>query len=68
MDQLFGIFEGKYSVPKVKNFLEIRNVNKINHLQISSDTRYQARNVTPIQIFMINKTDEIKRSNILMKK
>ena len=54
-NQLFGISEGNNSVPQVKDLLELRNVNEIDQIQVSNDTRYQARNIIPIPPFMINK-------------
>ena len=55
IDQLFGISEGNNTVPKVSDILEIRGTNKIDQLQVSADTRYQARNVIPIPPFMLKK-------------
>ena len=54
-DLLFGLSEGNNSVPQIKDLLEIRNINEIDQVQISNETKYQARNIIPIPPFMINK-------------
>lgn len=55
LNELFGTSEGNNPVPTLEDIIKTTSINDIDQLQVSSSTKYTARNIIPIPPFMINR-------------